>query len=346
MSTATFLAGRRPVIPDTVSHALANHPMVQCITGPPGHQHSARLALAPFDDMILLFASRGSATVEGLAWENSCQVLASWSPPSRPPPGDPPAQGGGEPAPDGGPAPEPEIAWNLVMKGRAVVAGSVNSHAYRLEAQPWIPEGSRGSQLLAVEFQPHWIEYTEGEGEGRKVWYGPTQAANIPTVQQRWFLAAFQGILPLLALGLVAEWAWFVMAEVRLRWIVAILSGLATFGLLGGVRLLYRVAAYRKWQQGLGLRVDAGHLATGWISVQHAMWLGVASLGTALFLLLLVSAAWGAGPAGVALLTSQVWLLGPYWVGHLLKDFSEVEEARRDARSQGGDGPGGGRKKA
>lgn len=302
MSTSAFL-DKRPLIPDTITYALAHSPLVQLVSGPPGHERSARLAVAPYDDLLILFASAGSATLENLERENASEVHAR----------------------------EPNGAWQLKMKGRAVCAGSVNAHPRRLELQPWLPDGSKGHRLFAVEFVPAWIEYTEGEGDARKVFYGPTAAANIPPVHHRWLLSAFGGIVTPGVLGFTVLWGWMAWYGQHLpfRWLVATVCFLALVGLMAGARLLYRVEAFRRWQRGVGLRADAGQLGKGWMAMNHARRVGQVGMGTALFLLLLVYATWGVQPVQVVLVTCQLWWLLPAWVAHLRRDRVERDNTEK-----------------
>ena len=248
-------SARVQIIPDKISHVLATQGAVQFIAGWGADQSSVRLNVAPYDDMVVLFISRRSRTSTNLLVTPRCQILAG----------------------------SVQAGWQLKMVGRAVCTGAVNAHPRRLELQHWLPEGTPGTRLDAVEFIPERIEYAEGEGDSRKRFYGETPAADLPTPMKRWLDLSFTGIvIPwLLSAAVWVVWYGWWGLKLRGRWFVLLITIYCVMGLMAGARLVYRATALRRWQVGRALRRDSGILGLGWLPQRGAWLLGVVLMASA-----------------------------------------------------------------
>lgn len=274
-----------PVIPETVSHALATLGEVQFITGPPRDTAASRLHVAPFDDLLLLFASPGSRTLENVERTPVSEVLAQ----------------------------NRDASIQLRMTGRAVYAGAVNAHPRRLELQHWLPEGTPGVQLRAVEFVPDYIEFAQGPEEARNRYQGHPPGTAVPGVGTRWLYAAFEGTWPFALAALVVTWGWFTWwgESIPGRILPFAWSALAALAILAGCRLVHRSAMLHRWQEGRASRSAAGVLGLGWVSCREARLAGIGLLGVGAISVLGIGVIWGLAVFVLLLVTSQLWWMVP-----------------------------------
>jgi len=276
---------------------LALEGPVQFVSGTRNARSSVRLSGAPFDDFLVLFASRHSESVRNLLATPRCEVLAGGS----------------------------DFDFQLRMYGRAVCTGSAVAHPRRMELVHWLPEGRALHQLCAIEFYPERIEFTEG-GEGRQQKYqGDTAAAEIPGPSIRWLHAAFKGIWPAALLAAAAAWIWigWFGQYFRLQYAALFLAVAGALSLMGGARLVYRSTAFLLWQRGKQRRVVGGVLSDGWLAQRSVALVGWLAMGAGALSIFLLAAIWGERPALMVPLASQIWYLGPIWGFQLLQRPSD-----------------------
>ena len=296
------MAKRRPayrnLIPEPITRILALHGPVHVASGLGPSRVSVTAHVVPFDDMLVLFLRRGSPFAAALDRDPGVELSV---------------QGG-------------DTNYSVRMHGRAVVTGTANAHERRLEILPWLPEGATLQSFLAVELIPERIDYAFDEGEERRFFRGATEAAEVPARLSRWLFLTFRGVIPAVAIAFVALWAyigwwgvWFTLRP------LALLSALiASFGLIAACRLVYRVAAHRRWQRGTAARHHGDLLSEGLLPVRGAQVLAGVTAAVSLLALALCGAAWGTELLGVTLAATQLWFLLPLWTFRFMGDMSET----------------------
>ncbi len=285
------------LIPEPITRILALHGPVQVAVGIGETRVTVKAHSVPFDDLILLFMPRSSPLRAALDRNPEVELAA---------------QGG-------------DTNYSVRMHGRAVVAGPASGHARRMEIVPWLPEGTTLQRFLAVELVPERIEYAYDEGDERRYFQGTTQAAEIPKRLTRWLFLCFQGIVPALAIAFVVLWAyvgwwgqWF-----TLRPLALLVSLVACFGFMAGGRLLYRIAAHRRWQRGGAARHFGSFLSEGLLPVRAANVLAWTCMGVAAAALIMCGVAWGGELIGVTLAATQLWFLLPLWVIRFMGEMKD-----------------------
>ncbi len=288
------------IIPAEVVRLLATHGLVQVVTGPPDAHASESLALAPFEDLIYLFARRRSPTEAALLKSTNLRLSAR----------------------------DPEGKYTIHMTGRGVAGCSVISNRRRLELLPWMPEDMDARTTLAIPFWPEELEYTRAAAGEDERFAGKTPAGiKAPPTARRWRDLSYGGIWPAVLFSLVCIWI-FLGAQgpdYPLRFVALGVSGFASVSLLGGFRLWYRGAAFRQWRQGRCHPEDAGLMVLGLLSLREVMRSAfqLLLLGSLLSLSLL---SWGGILWLVTLSSTLLWLLGPLWLLHLASDDAEALE--------------------
>ncbi len=257
--------------------------------------------MAPFDDILICFASPSSPILKNLYNNPRVSITAS----------------------DAG------KGWQLNMRGRAVFTGAVHAHPRRMELQHWLPEGVPSTHMVVLEFLPHHIEYSIGEADVRRRYEGALPGGCTPPFAVRWWQATFGGIMPAVVVCWLAMWLWVGVyaQEFRFRWLALVTGLVASMCLLAGARLVYRVQAMSAWQKGRARRADAGVLGLGWVAQASAVAVAFILWGVSLFAMVFMGVAWGGTPLLVVLAASQLWWLAPVWIIHLAQKCPEAPGA-------------------
>jgi hypothetical protein len=278
-------------VPSEIIHVLASHGPVTVATY--AHEGASTVGCAPFEDIIHLFVSPGSATEAALLKSSRMTVSAK--------------------AKDG--------SYQVRMEGRAHAGRILAGHPLLSVLEPWCPEGVPISRLLVVPFIAEHIEFVRGKDEAAKRNAGLTPAGHArPTPGRMWLAAAFSGMAGPLGYWILA-WTtiWFGIQGNEfvgrpLGVVLAIVGGL---GLVGGIRLFTIAQGFILWRKMRAGEDDAPWLLEGFFSPLDARLVGTAALTAAVAALGSIWMVWGSDLFWLVILGSGAWLCGPAWLIHL-----------------------------
>jgi hypothetical protein len=283
------------LIPEPITRILALHGPVNVSSGLGPGRVSASVSVAPFDDQLVLFFPHRAPFLAGLD-RDPCVELN--------------IQGG-------------DTNYSVRIHGRAVDTGVAAGSERRLELVHWLPAGGTLQRYRAVELVPERIEYAYDEDDQRRYYQGVTAAAETPSPGARWARLCFDGVLIPLILAFPALFVWIAVYGwwYPLRYVALVVASIASYGLLAACRILYRVAAHRRWQQGKAARHYGNMLAEGLLPVRSALRMAWILGAVALVALASSVVGWCGELAGASLAASQLWYLVPLWVFRFMGDM-------------------------
>lgn len=259
----------------------------------------ARVAVAPFEDVLHLLVPTGSDVERALLRTNTVDVQAR----------------------------HPEGDYALRMTGRAHAGAPLGRHPERASIEPWVPNGATNSTLLAVPFVAEHIEFVRAEGDSKARYHGPTpEATTRPSPGMVLLRACFSGLpLPFAISAAVVPWLWLTLEgpDYPARPLVLVVQICTGLGLLGGARLLVLALAFGQWRKGKARMEDAPLLTEALLAPREAVRLGALFLGLSAIGLAALGSYWDGTAALIALSANGAWLLTPAWTIHLLSGRPE-----------------------
>jgi hypothetical protein len=285
-------AQQRQNLPPVVIHTLVDHGPVEVAAV--GNGSSARLPCAPFEDVVHLFVTAGSATENGLLRDPRLHIVAKAS--------------------DG--------AYTLRMSGRAHAGVLLNRHPARTALEAWAPDGVAIQRMLVVPFVAEEAEFVQGTGDSSIRHAGQTpQGMARRSMFSDTVHAAFSGMAaPLAVWSVIATVAWLGAqgAQFPGRPLALGLSVIAALGLIGGVRLLVVAQAYLHWRVGRAREVDAPILSEGLLAPIQVRGAAAVCLLTSAVALGTLATMWGSQLVMMVVGLTGIWVVGPAWLFHLM----------------------------
>lgn len=278
-------------VPSEIVHLLASHGPVSVATY--AHEGASTVACAPFEDIVHLFVSPGSATEVALLKSSRLTVSVK--------------------AKDG--------SYQLRMEGRAHAGTGLSGHPLFRVLEPWCPEGVSASRLLVVPFIAEHIELVRGKDEDAKRNAGLTPAGQArPKPVRMWLAAAFSGMAGPLGYWILA-WTtiWFGIQGNQFpgRPVGVGLAIVGGLGLVGGFRLFAIAQGFILWRKMRAGVEDAPWLVEGFFSPYEARRVGTVALTAAFGALATIWQVWDSALFWRVVLGSGAWLCGPVWLIHL-----------------------------
>ena len=124
-------------IPSDIVRVLSFHGPVEVLAHWGEPRPMERVAVAPFDDSLVLFLSPVGAVQSALGWSVQLEVQAR----------------------------HPDGEYALRMVGRAHAGVRASRATDRHSLTPWLPDGLGPSQVLATRFIPEFVEFVRTEAE-------------------------------------------------------------------------------------------------------------------------------------------------------------------------------------
>ena len=278
-------------VPVNIVRVLATHGPVDVVTF--AYEGAARVACAPFEDVVYLLITPGGATEKALLRTTRVTVSAK--------------------AEDG--------SYQLRMEGRAHAGRMLSRHPMLSVIEPWCPESVPTHRLLVIPFIAEEIEFVQGEGDESKRHAGLTPAGRSrPPSGRIWAGAAMSGLAgPMALLYLAAAVIWFGAQGTTFlgRPLGLTLALCAGIGLIAGLRLFVLAQAYLGWRAMKASESDAEWLIAGFFSPREARIIGAICLVIATASLSTIGFIWGEKLFWRVFLSSGAWLLGPAWALNL-----------------------------
>mgnify|MGYP007063374568 CR=1 FL=1 len=278
-------------VPTNIVRVLATHGSVDVVTF--AYEGAAKVACAPFEDVVFLLVTPGGATETALLKTTRVTVSAKAA----------------------------DSSYQLRMEGRAHAGQLLSRHPMLSVIEPWCPEGVATYRLLVIPFIAEEIEYVQGEGDEARRHAGLTPAGRQrPTQSRIWIGAATSGLAgPMIGLYIFMAVLWFGVQGATflgrpLGLSMALCGGV---GLLAGVRLLVLAQTYLHWRSMKASAGDAEWLISGFISPRETRIMAAACLFVAFASLFTIGTIWGEDLFWRVFLGSGAWLLGPAWVLNL-----------------------------
>ena len=280
-------------LPPEVIRLLSLQPKVSWWVGRESAVARGEAALAPFEDVVCLFAPQGGPMVKALDTDTFMRLVTRSA--------------------DG--------AYQLRVEGRAVVGLPLGRHVRRPELTPWAPENASPGHTVVVSLTPEFVELTRGDAESRERFVGPTPAGrDRPERLRSWLRAGLSGLaIPFAVIDTLGIWLWLGLQgpDYPARPVALVLALAGGLLPLIGARLVVQTLGFRRWQAGEVEATEAPVLVDGLLSHDEVWFTGLVLGGVGLLLLLVIGLVWGGALLGVAFGLSGVWVVAPVWVLHL-----------------------------
>jgi hypothetical protein len=280
-------------IPSDIVRVLSFHGPVEVVAHGGDPMPMERVAVAPFDDSLVLFLTPGGAVEYALGWDVQLEVQARHL--------------------DGN--------YSLRMVGRAHPGVRASRARDRHSLTPWLPDGRGPTQVLATRFIPEFIEFVRTEADDKVRYHGPTPSGKkAPSTSQRWILTGASGSAGIgifTAFVIPFVWLGYLGAEYPVRPLAAFITIFSAEAWVFGLRFLVVYFAYVTWRSGRLPIEESSLVGQGLIPARMCVRVGLALIALALLGTAIAWAVWDATLAKVLIGSSLIWILAPSWAVHI-----------------------------
>ncbi len=223
-----------------------------------------------------------------------------------------------------------EKDYVIRVKVRVAPGRSMPSEPRWSELRHWAPEGVNPVNLTVLHLFPYFLEFTRVVDGDRQRVMGELPGSALPSVVVVWWELAFRHLWVWLPVALILDWVWllFTREEDFARWLLLVLSSMATILLVGACGLLGEWTAYLRWRDGTGVEAR-GRIAQGWAGLRQVKTGAQIAAAAGLGMTALVTIIGGLGLGGWVLFGSGAPVLATvYGLRHAFRRSDATEGVR------------------